>query len=204
MDLGWIPMVKFLLLNQFFFIIFFILFNVCLSVRLSVCLSVSIDSYVDWSTCDERIICSYTFVFSIPQESRWPSGRGQRQWWTLVGFPWFNSQQCFFSFISLGLRRYLTVTKIPELHSFSPIDFITSTEQWNQQWRSPDQACHNLYKLSMLSVCLSVCAYWIPTYSELRRTEPAKMDRTRPNRRYSFPPKWTEPAQTTLLPAKMD
>ena len=39
---------------------------------------------------------------------------------------------------------------------------------------------------------------------ELRRTEPAKMDRTGPNRRYSFPPKWTEPAQTTLLPAKMD
>ena len=121
-------------------------------------------------------------------------------WIPMVQFP----TSFFILFISLGLRRYLTVTKIPELHSFSPIDFITSTEQWNQQWRSPDQACHNLYKLSMLSVCLSVCAYWIPTYSELRRTEPAKMDRTRPNRRYSFPPKWTEPAQTTLLPAKMD
>jgi hypothetical protein len=26
---------------------------------------------------------------------------------------------------------------------------------------------------------LSVRAYWIPTYNELRRTEPAKMDRTR-------------------------
>jgi hypothetical protein len=48
--------------------------------------------------------------------------------------PWLDSHGSipnifFILFISLGLRRYLTVTKIPELHSFSPIDFITSTEQ---------------------------------------------------------------------------